>query len=675
MRMRSVRLAYVIPPLLAVVLAFLGMLRLSDSGVVGVSSVVTAAAGTGTTSNGRIAVSLEDVARRHHATIVRTVADRSAPTTRRTALVTAAPGTDGAGWLRDGYPDFSRTVRTAVRPMAALDRYDPTGSYEVIGDHGAERVTAAALRGAGFTTSSETVPVLDRIGVTGGVQGTSQLTGTLVLGCVALCFVGTIGAPRRTAVRRLHGRSAGAIVCAELSEVRATLTVVLVGVPVVGLLLWFHNGLTSWETFAMSAAVFTTALLVPVVAAHVVGTLIAVRRPIAATLRGARLPGALVLVAHAARLPAVLLLVAAVFDVTAAVAAARSDSGDRELQAAGDAVQLWVTPDPRPGSETQGYWDRIGDFVGGALDRHDALLTAAVEVVTGTGPGSVPGLFVDAEYLRHQDLRAENGDRITVTDDRITVWTPPGSDLDRRAVIRALVGWELRGAPDEQRRHIGGGALRSTGAYTYAGDSSAASWSTDAVVVVVPDASGVFTPDQLGAWLSTGDVVFTSEAVADHAIEAAGLGDEFSAVVSVGQAVAERQRQAATAVGIGVLAVISGLTVAVVLAVISTAAHHRRHGRRLFAGIAAGRPPARVNGDLLLVEGLLLSAGGIAVVHRWWQTRPDGSGAVSALDPAARAAGVSGVSAVAALVVLTAVAVAVVAVSTRAVVRSRGSGS
>jgi hypothetical protein len=675
MRMRSVRLAYVIPPLLAVVLAFLGAVRLSESGVVGVSSVVTAAAAGGTTSNGRIAAALEDVARRQHATIVRTVADRSSPTARRTVLVTTAPRSDGADWLRDGYAEFSRSVRTTVRPMAALDRYDPVGSYEVIGGVGAEHATAAALQTAGFTTSSATVPVLDRLGVTGGTQDTSGLIGSLVLGCVTLCLVGTIGAPRRAGVSGLHGRSAGAIVCTELSEARATVLVVLVGAPVVGLVLWLHNGLASWTTFAVSAAVFGAALLTPVVVATVLGALIAARQPIAVSLRGARPPGALVMLAHVARVPAVLLMVAAVFDVTASVAVARSDSGDRELRAAGDAVQLWVTPDPRPGSESQDYWDRIGDFVGAALDRHDALLTAAVEIGTAPGSGSVAALFVDAEYLRHQDLRARDGERIRATDDRITVWTPPGSDLDRPAVIRALTGWELRGATAEQRRHIGGGSLRSAGVYTYAGDSSAVSWLTDAVVVVVPDAASVFTADQLGAWLSTGDVVFTSEAVADRAIDAAGLDGDFSAVVSVGQAAAERRRQAATAVGVGSLATVSALAVAVVLAVITTTAHHRRHGRLLFVGIAAGQTSFRANAELLLVEALLLAVGGIAVVTRWWQERPDGSGAVSALDPAARAAGLGGVTAAVVLVVLAIVAVAVVAVSTRSVVRSRGSGS
>jgi hypothetical protein len=675
MRMRSVRLAYVIPPLLAVVLAFLGMVRLSESGVVGVSSVVTAAAETGNAPNHRIASSLEDVARRHHATIVRTVADRSAPTVRRTVLVTAAPGSDGAEWLRDGYADFARTVSTTVRPMSALDRYDPAGSYEVIGGGGVTLATAAALQSAGFTTSSQNFSLADRLGLTGGVQGTAGLVGSLVLGCASLCLIGTMGAPRRIALRGLHGRSAAAVLFVELLEVRTTVIVVIIGAPVVGLFLWLHNGLASWTTFATSAAVFCAALLVPVIAAHAVGTVIACRRPIAATLRGARPSGALVLAAQAARLPALLLLVAAVFDVTAAVAVAGSGWTDRDRLAAGDTVQLWVTPDPRPGSETQKYWNRIGDFVGAALARHDALLTAAVEVGTGQGSGTIAALFVDEEYLQLQDLRTERGERITASDDRITVWTSPTAGLDRARLIRSLTEWELRGASDRQRLEIRGGELGTHSVYSYPGDSSSVSWLTDAVVVVVPDASRVFTPDQLGAWLSTGDVVFTSEAIADRAIEDAGLGDEFSAVVSVGQAAAEHQRQAATAVGIGAVSTITSFAVAVVLGAISTAVHHRRHGRRLFAGVAAGNSLAQVNRALLLVEGVLLVAAGVAVLNRWWQGRPDGSGHSSALDPVSRAAGLGGVSSATALLALTVVAVAAITVSSHAVVRARGNGS
>ncbi|WIB35999.1 hypothetical protein [Curtobacterium sp. MCJR17_043] len=230
-----------------------------------------------------------------------------------------------------------------------------------------------------------------------------------MLGCVVLCLVGTVGAPRRTVVRRLHGRSTWAVVLTEVAEVRTTLVVTALLAPVVALGLWAHNGLATWTTFAVAAAVCCSPLLVPVVACHALGTVIASRRPIALAVRGDRPSAALVLGAQAARLPAVVVLVAAVFDLTSAAAVARSASAAQDLRAAGDTVQLWVTPDPRPGSDTQPYWDRIGGVAGAALDQHRALLSAATEVSTGVGRGTVPALFVDPGYLRRQDLRTAAG--------------------------------------------------------------------------------------------------------------------------------------------------------------------------------------------------------------------------------------------------------------------------
>ncbi|WIB26443.1 hypothetical protein [Curtobacterium sp. MCSS17_015] len=673
--MRSVRLAYVVPPVLAVVLAFLGCEQLSQTGVVDVSTVVTAAVGSGSTSNGVVAESLERVAREHDATIVRTVADRSAPTRRRTALVTDAPGTRGAAWLRNGYAEFDPSITTAVRPMSALDRYDPAGAYEVVGDEQAAGATEHALVAAGFETTSERVPALTRLGVTAGAEGTGSLIGALVLGCVVLCLVGTVGAPRRTAVRGLHGRGICSVVLSEVTEVRTTLIITAVLAPVVTLGLWVHNGLAVWATFAVAAAVCCSALLVPVVTAHALGTVIASRRSIARTLSGDRPSSALVLVAQLARVPAVVVLVAAVFDLTSAVAVARAGSAEQERRAAGDTVQLWVTPDPRPGSHTQPYWDRIGHLAGRALDQHRALLSAAAEVSTGIGRGTVPALFVDAGYLRRQDLRTAAGDRVTGTGDAITVWTPSGSDIDGAALVRALTEWELRGASPAQKNSIGGGELAPQRVYTYPGDASTASWLTEAVVVVVPTPSRVFTPDQLSAWLSTGDVVFTSERAADRAIDDSGLRDEFSAVVSVGQAAAEQQRHAGTLVVVDVLTVISSAVVAVVLAALAVTAHLRRHGRSVFAEAAAGRSFVHTHRLLLTVEGALLSVAAVVTVDAWWQRRPDGSGAVSVLDPAAQAAGSA--AAAAALVVLTVSVVSVIVMvgSARSVVRLRGTGS
>lgn len=675
MTIRSVALAYAVPPILGAVLSLIGIMQISEAGIIGASSIVTAAPGSAPTSNAEIAAALERVARSNDATIVRVVADRTAPTMRRAALVTSAPESDGARWLRDGYPDFTRSMTTTVRPISALDAFDPTGPYEVLGNERARRATVDALVAAGYDVTSETVPMPVRLGIADGAGSAWTLIGALGLGSIVLCLVGTIGSPRRIAVRRLHGHSLLSIVIVELSAARTALVITAAGVPTLSVGLWFYNELAFAAWLGIAAVVCCSLLLIPVVVAHTLGAILACRPQIAATLRGARPSGALLVVTQLARVPATLLLVGAVFDLTGAVAVARSGSAERDLRAAGETVQLWVTPDPRPGVGTQAYWDKIGSFTATALDDRRALLSAGIEVASGRGNDTVPALFVDQEYLELQDIRADDGSRIRADDDRISLWLPASSDIPRDTLVRTLSEWELRNAPDQLRRDIGGGRLASQEAYTYPGDSTSRSWLADAPLIVVPKPSAVFSTDQLGSWLSTGDVVFTSEESAERSIAGSEVEHEFSAVVAVGQVAAEAVRQANAAARIAAASVGSSLIITLVLATLSTLAHRRRHGRALFAGAVVGTPFIRANGSLLTVEGALLAAAAVVTYNTWWDQRPDGSGAHSVLDPVAQSSGVACAVSVIVLVIVASVSVVVISRSGRNVIRTRGNGS
>ncbi|EYT62560.1 hypothetical protein H489_0113225 [Curtobacterium flaccumfaciens UCD-AKU] len=674
MNIRSVTLAYLVPPLLASVLGFVGLVQVSEAGIVGASSVVTAAAGAETGSNQRVATALEQVAEAEHATIARMVADRAAPTTRRVALVTDAPSSRGAGWLLDGYEDFTRSMVTTVRPMSELDQFDPTGSYSVFGDDDARRATVRALADAGYEVSVERVPLLQRIGVTDGLDQTLALVGALVSGCVALCLMTTVGAPRRSAVRRLHGDTTAAIVIQELAELRTAVLVTAIGVPVAAIGLWFYNGLASAATLAVAISAFCVGLLVPVVVAHTMGTVVACRQPLVGALRGARPAGALLLVAQIARVPALLVLVAAVFELTGAVTTARQGTAERDLRAAGETVQLWVTPDPRP-VEEQAYWDSIGDFAGGALERHDAFLAAAVEVSSGSGKSTVPALVVDQGYLDLQDVRSEDGARITTDGAEIAVWMPADSGLSRERLVEGLTEWQLRDAPAALLEHVTGGTLARQQVYSYPDDASSRAWLEDAVIVVVPTPGDVFSADELGSWLSTGDVVFTSRAAAERSIGASGLRTEFSAVVAVGQSAAEQARHAAMTVAIGTGTLVSTLAVSVMLGMVATIAHRRRHGRAMFAKFTSGVSPVRTDAGLLTIEAGLVSIAVIAVVNTWWSQRPDGSGLRSALDPVVQSAGVAAALALVTLAAVSATSLVVMAVTARRTARNRGNGS
>ncbi|OII22198.1 hypothetical protein BIV03_13545 [Curtobacterium sp. MCBA15_016] len=674
MTIRSVTLAYVVPPVLALVLAFIGVTQVGEAGLIGASSTVTATAGPETGSNQRVAAALDRVARVADATIVRVVADRAAPTTRRVALVTDAPASRGERWLQDGYADFSRSMTTHVRPMQDLDQFDPTGTYDVFGDDRARRAAVQALTEVGYAVTSERVPLLQRVGVVDGVDRTAGLIVTLTLGCSTLCVMGTSGSLRRSAVRRLHGRSTASIVRSELAEARTSVLAIVIAAPCAAIWLWMHNGLADVTTFGTAFVILCGALLAPVAVAHALGTIGACRVPMVDALRGARPAGALLVVVHAARLPALLVLVAASFDLVGAVAVVRSGSAERDLRAAGETMQLWVTPDPRP-VDTQPYWDRIGAFAGRALDRGDALLAAPVEVSTGQGGATAPALFVDAGYLDRQDVRAEDGTRLAADAPGVSVWLPAHSTIGAGRLVQALSGWELRDAPAATRAHITVGRLAAQEVYSYPGDSTSRTWLDDAVLVVVPDPAAAFSADQLGSWLSSGDVVFGSRSAAERAIRTSDVGREFSAVVDVGQVAAEAARQAARTVGIGVAGVVSAVIVSAVLAGLGAAAHRRRYGRAHFARIAAGTSFLRANASLLVIEVVLVTVATVAAINTWWDLHPDGAGMRSALDPVAQTAGVAVAFAAGMLVLVGTVSATAIATTAKTVARTRGNGS
>ncbi|MGN7191772.1 MULTISPECIES: hypothetical protein [unclassified Curtobacterium] len=672
MTLRPVGIAYAIPPVLAFLLACVGLAVVSESGLVGASSTVTAVAGSAPASNGRVADALREAADATGSTVVRTIADREHPESRRTALVTAAPGSAGRAWLRDGYTDFWPGVATRVRPMTALVDHDPVGTYEVFGAPAGRTAVAAALADVGYETTSATTSFADRIGLGAGPAGTAGLVAAMCSGCVALCLVDTIGSPRRAAVRRTHGRSTIAVLRSELVEARIVAFVVLVGTPAVLLGLWL-TGRASWApTLAASTGLLGAALLAPVVLAHIVGTVLACRLPLTTALRGARPSSTIVVLAHLARVPVLLLLVSAVFDLSGSVAALRSGTAARDLRAAGAAVQLWVTPDPRP-VETQQYWDRIGGFAADALRGHGALLAAPAEVSSGRDGTTVPALFVDPEYLRLQDVRAADGSRLT-DDAEVAVWLPPRSDLDAEALVAALGAWELRGAGGAAAR-TAIGTLRSDELYTYPGDTSSRAWLPNAVLVVVRDPASAFTADQLGSWTSTGDVLFRSRAVAERAIRDSALGDEFSAVVDVGQAAAEEARSALLDTGVGAAAVASDVLVAGALAGAAIVVTRRRHGRARFLASASGLHPLRADRALFLAEAGLASVALLCAFGQWGDRAPDGTGRASVLDPVAAGTPTAAALAAAAVLVVACASSTLVVVTARRNDRTRGAGT
>lgn len=625
---RTIRAAYCIVAVVALLISLLGMRTADQGSAAGASNVLTAVGGPGALNNARLAASLADVAARSGATVARTVTDPSSPSTRRTVLVTTAPGSVGARWSAAGYPDFTRSMTTRVRPMSDLDRYDASASYEVVGTRDSARAFATALREASFeVTLTVLQPTVQQV-VVAGFQDTQGLVLVLLLGCGSLCLVSSAGSPRRFALRRMAGRSRTTAVVSDLVATGTGLVTMAAAVLLCTLVLAWYNGLARWPDLLVSMLVVWVLLTLSVVIVHVGGAVMAARSSLAAVVRGRRPTRSLPVLTSLARVPVTVLVVAACFDVAGSLAVVRDGGAERDRAAAGDAVQLWVTAEPRPDVATQTYWDRFGGFARDQLASRDAFLSAVGDIGTAVSP--VPVLFVDEGYLRHHPLIAADGVPVRVESTPV-MWSPAGAPIDRGAVRQELRQWSFHGS--DTAVHAGTLAAH-TRVYTYPGDSDVVSWLDDPVVVVVPDAGAVFTDDQLGSWLSTGDVVFEREALAREAIRQAGLTSEVSAVVAVGQEAAERAHSAALDALVDETSLVAATAIAVALAALAAVVHRRRSGQLVFARFASGWSVWRADRVLILGEVAVVLVATVAAFREASERGVGRSGQHSATDPA-----------------------------------------
>ncbi|ROS74050.1 hypothetical protein EDF24_3058 [Curtobacterium sp. PhB130] len=664
---RTIRAAYAVAPLVACVIAFLGLFQADQTGVLGASTSITAVGGAGSDNNARLAASLEETAGASIGTLVREVADRSSPSTERTLLVTGAPGSVGAEWLERGYPDFTRSMTTSVRPMSDLDRYDASAEYQVFGGQRSTSAFEHTLRDARFSVTTVAIPSVFERAMGSGFGDLVGLVVIVSLGCAVLCLVSTAGAPRRFAVRRVAGRGRIAAVFLDLTAARWSVVAAGVLVVPVGASLAVYNGFARPVEFALTGVVAWGILVAPILLGHLVGAGIASRVPPSIAIRGLRPARSAVVLTVLARVPATVLVVTTCFDLVGSAAVVRAGGAERELRAAGDSVQLWVTAEPRSERNTQAYWDRLGAFAGAGLTDGDAFL-AAVGELAAPGSEPVPALYVDAGYLRRHALTALDGTRIQAGEDPV-VWVPSVRSRAQEQIVDEVRGWSLDRVADD----VGSGVLAGgADVFTYPDDGNVAAWLRDPVVVVVPDPEAAFSEDQLGSWLSTGDVVFVSEGRARAALRAAGLSSEISAVVGVGQEAAERARAARVLERIDAGVLVTTLLTAMVLAVLAAVVHRRREGQTVFVRFGSGWSWWRANRALLVGEVAFLVTA-VVVAGRELEERGIGRGGLNAAtDPAAMSAPSAVPLAVAAAFMVALVSTWALSSTSRRTVRTHG---
>lgn len=633
-----VRWAYAFIAPVALLIAFLGLGEVDQELVPQTTAVVRADGGAGNERNADLARRLERTADRTASTVARVVADRTAPSARRSLLTTTAPGSVGERWLRDGYPDFTRTMATSVRPMSDLDRFDTSGEYLVVGTQADVRAVAAALEDARFTVSTTWRPAPAVAVARAGFDDTSGLAVLALLGSATLCVIGTVGAPRRAVIRRLSGRRVAWHLGAELSGTATAMVVTTVLLVAVLLALTAFNGLAQVGQFLLAAGAAGAVMAVPLVLVHLVAATAAFHAQPARAIRGYRPGRAAVLTAQAVRVPAAVLVVVAAFDVVGSVAVLREGGAERDLRAAGDAVQLWITGDPHGDWSTQAYWDRIGAFTSGALASGSAFLSALVEVPDGPRR-SVPALVVSGAYLGDHPVTVDGGVELDAgTGTGVTIAVPPSLAGRRSQIVDQVRDWNLKDAPAATRAAVRTAVLdEGQTVFTYPGSEYVTAWVREPVVVAVGSPSDAFSLDQLGSWLSTGDVVFTSETAARQELRGSPVASEISAVVAVGQEAAERSRRAAIEARIDLATWVGSVAVSVLVAVQAARASRCRSARVVFGRFAAGWSPVAIDRELLAFEAVVLVVALVTAFQLWWEDRPDPDVFGASLDPVSAA--------------------------------------
>jgi hypothetical protein len=309
---------------------------------------------------------------------------------------------------------------------------------------------------------------------------------------------------------------------------------------------------------------------------------------------------------------------------------------------------------------------------GGLIDG-SAFLAATRDIAPTKGSAPLSAMFVDDGYLQRQPTYAADGSRIRGSEHDVGIWIPDELKSREDEIVGILEDWELRRATQAGIRSIDVGTLRrGQQSFSYPDDSRVAPWLERSVIVSAPPGSQLFTDELLGAWVSTGDIVFRTEASALRTIRSHGMDREFSAVVPVGQAAAERARGASVSARVDAGGAMAALGVATLTALLTMTVHRRRFGASLFARSASGWSFVRSNSDLLVVEAALLGACACTAINSWTGASPSATQWNSVLDPAALSAPVAGLVACGASVVLAATSIAVMATTGRRAIRDHG---
>ncbi|MGI9050563.1 MAG: bacteriocin-associated integral membrane family protein [Rubrobacteraceae bacterium] len=624
---RGVRFAHVALLVFSAFLAFLVLRAVDEELILGASATIEVDQSNNAVSSPQVVSAIESFADAHDVNVGHVAADLNDPDNlRHLYLAVGDPKTPSASWLADGYPSFSRGLRTEVHPLGEIDHMDPRGSYVVFGPPQAARELLAQLKGLGL--SGQVVP---RPSLAESIQyfgSGGVLWCFLVVAVAAVMVIGSsvVLNAKAYGVLRLQGKSFARILGRDMAQlaafwVRAAVVVVAVAVACLAA----YNGLDQLGLFGLIAAGLLVAFAVPALAAHVLALSLTYRTRIAHAIKGEVSATLAMVGAYAIRIPAALLALAVVVSAVTTGQDVAARQASREAYAkVGDAssVLLWSNPS-NPGEEmktvkTVGPWIRQHESRGGViLAAHSKLMDIAPASVR------VPDcdvLIVNNTYLAEQSILDPSGHRLRGVSDSRTkaqVLIPESLSGDAGRFTDPIAGWlkfqaKVAGGKLDAARGVetvatkSGQSVFTYGSGMYTGQPAEA-FVRDPIIVVVPGSSGILGNAEYVAYATQNAVIFKDPGDVRTAMST-DVGRYVIAMSPVAQHAADEYQNLIREFRLALFNTALALTVLLISAISVSLIYRRKNAQGLFVKYISGWTFVKAYRSLLALEGALALA-------------------------------------------------------------------
>ncbi|MEV7012138.1 hypothetical protein [Streptosporangium sp. NPDC051022] len=513
---RGLKAALVVILLSSCVIAFSVLHRVDGDIIMGSDYALRVTDKQGQSNSDQAVREIAAFASRNRVNIARFVPDLHDARKRYLYLASGDPEAVSTRWKSSGYPSFNQDTVTEVRDIVESSNIDPRGYYYVFGS--SDIIGALQVQFAELGLRTTLVPLLNVTTVL-RLFFNQALQWLFLIICAAIISITGLSAifnSKFYGIQRLHGRSFGQIILADLTQiaifyVRATPLAALITT----VFLYAYNKLNQVGVYAGLAVIFVALLLTLSFIIHVIAVALTFRISITGAIKGEIAAIWAILSSYTVRILAIVITFTVAVDVLASWQ--RLDSQEKsqsQWTSAGGAVRILLNGALDKESDQQlttvGRWIRQEDNKGRVVL---AVRRKLREFLQNAPVADV--LLINNTYLAKQNVLLESGERVSALGDekKIRVLIPPAHDRNRARIVDGLSEWvsfmaDLSGA---KKHDVVGLKMRAgQSLFTY-GSGSASIRNpivSDPIVIAIPSGSNLLPDKEYAAYATMASVVF-----------------------------------------------------------------------------------------------------------------------------------------------------------------------